>query len=268
MPNAPWASLGPRRRFVATIALALVGAPVLGIVTGVVWVVSWPRAAATTTAVLVLLTGCGGSDDATDAGIDPGALSGESSCKEFLAGDDAERSQALRQVAAEVSAPNAVTPAGSIQVDFTCAESPDLTLVDAVGRLAADPSAGDGDATAGAEAMKAAEVALSAMLSYDWKTFDADRAAAQAVSTPAYWAEAASLWDVVGENVAVGQTTTEATVVEIAPIVEGPGTGEYSASVNQTTVRDGHQTSRTSTVRVTVVEVDGVWLLDDIAVRP
>ncbi len=55
-------------------------------------------------------------------------LSADSSCKDFMNADSASRDEAVRKVATEKGAGNAVTPLGRPNVDYMCVNNPSKTL--------------------------------------------------------------------------------------------------------------------------------------------
>lgn len=79
------------------------------------WVVYGMAVAAT-----LSLAGCGSS------------LSKDSSCKDFLNASATDQDAAVKSIASDMHAANAVTPLGRPNIDYLCAGSPDKTLGEAI----------------------------------------------------------------------------------------------------------------------------------------
>lgn len=76
--------------------------------------------AAALVAVTLPLAACGGG------------LSADSSCRDFLEASPADQDAAVRSIAVDEGAQNAVTPLGRPNIDYLCAGNPDTTLGEAV----------------------------------------------------------------------------------------------------------------------------------------
>lgn len=72
--------------------------------------------------VIIAVSGCGNSLDAS------------SSCKDFLNASRQDQDAAVNKVASDKRAGSAVTPLGRPNINYLCANSPDMTLGDAVSR--------------------------------------------------------------------------------------------------------------------------------------
>jgi hypothetical protein len=70
-----------------------------------------------------ILSGCGGS-----------GLSASSSCQDFLSASTQDQDAAVSKLAGELHAPDAVTPLGRPNVNYLCANEPNMTLGDAVSK--------------------------------------------------------------------------------------------------------------------------------------
>jgi Mce-associated membrane protein len=221
---------------------------------------------------LTALTSCGSDGDEAAS---PG-LHASSSCSDFLAAADEDRSRALRQLAADLGAADAVTPMGATQVDYTCAQDPDTTLGDAVAALngsdpdaSAEPSetAGAAGPVADPAAQEAIENGVVAALSYSWDSIDDDMAAAQAVMTPEYWQEAEQTWDVVKGNAATDHTTVEVSVLASGVVTQDAEQGTYLVFLDRPTTNDANSKPVVykDAVLVTVAtDESGTWLIDSL----
>jgi hypothetical protein len=212
------------------------------------------------------LSACGGGGE----GAERSPLGAESTCSDFLNAAEEERARALRLLAAELGVPEAVTPVGSTQVDYTCAQEPDGALGDAVQASAGEAAASspaDGVLFADPQAQEAAENGLRLALTYSWNSLAEDMAAAQSVMTPGYWQEAKQTWDVVIANAADNRTTMEVSVLASGVVKQEAAEATFLVFINRpmTNNTDPEPVVYEDAVLVTVTsEGDGNWLVDDI----
>lgn len=140
--------------------------------------------------------------------------------------------------------------------------------------LAAGVSATAGVATARAEATAAASRALEAVLAYDYRQLEDDRARASRYLTPEYRKQYQHNFDKLitegpdgGEGPAVKtQAIVSAKVEHLGVITAEADKVELLAFVDQTSVKNQKDpTIFQNRVIATMVKLDGSWFLDDIA---
>lgn len=59
-------------------------------------------------------------------------LTQDSSCKDYLNASAVDQDEAVSRIAGELNAPNSVTPLGRPNIDYQCANDPDMTLGEAI----------------------------------------------------------------------------------------------------------------------------------------
>jgi Mce-associated membrane protein len=220
------------------------------------------------------VTACGPGAKDVETAPDP-ELGAESTCSEFLAAVQEHRDRALRLLAADLEVPDAVTPAGATQVEYTCAQDPEGALGDAVAALGGGPADASEDASGQAAAVPVADpdakaAALDGLrlaLAYSWDTLEADRAAAESVMTPQYWREAKRAWDVVMENAASQKATVEINVLASGVVQQDPTRGTFLVFVDRPTSKVGAAAEVYKDVVLVTVATDsgGPWLIDDLS---
>lgn len=72
-----------------------------------------------------LVSGCGSS-----------GLSANSSCQDFLNAGPQDQDAAVSRLAGDLHAPDAVTPLGRPNVNYLCANEPNMTLGEAISKTA------------------------------------------------------------------------------------------------------------------------------------
>ena len=118
----------------------------------------------------------------------------------------------------------------------------------------------------------AAESAATAVLSYDYKSLEADRDAAAKYLSDDYRSKYVDTFDkLVSENATKTKATVEAQVLASSAMVVGEDRDPHRVPVllfvNQTTTNSattGQPSVALNRVRFDMVEVDGTWLVDDI----
>ena len=68
------------------------------------------------------------------AGCGQASLSASSSCQDFLSASPTDQDAAVSKLAGELHAPDAVTPLGRPNVNYLCANEPNMTLGDAISK--------------------------------------------------------------------------------------------------------------------------------------
>ncbi len=118
----------------------------------------------------------------------------------------------------------------------------------------------------------AAESAATAVLSYDYKSLEADRDAAAKYLADGYRSKYVDTFDkLVSENATKTKATVEAQVLASSAMVVGEDRDPHRVPVllfvNQATTNSattGQPSVALNRVRFDMVEVDGTWLVDDI----
>ena len=118
----------------------------------------------------------------------------------------------------------------------------------------------------------AAESAATAVLSYDYKSLEADRDAAAKYLSDGYRSKYVDTFDkLVSENATKTKATVEAQVLASSAMVVGEDRDPHRVPVllfvNQTTTNSattGQPSVALNRVRFDMVEADGTWLVDDI----
>lgn len=123
------------------------------------------------------------------------------------------------------------------------------------------------EATSAAQA--AAERAIVPLLSYDYRTLDEDKAAADAVLTPEFGAEYDKLFPVLTQNAPQTETVVTAEVVGSGVVRPGTERADIYVFVNRPTARKDvpDETSRDQ-VTVQMQLIDGVWLVNCLITTP
>ncbi|WP_164519567.1 J domain-containing protein [Nocardioides ferulae] len=124
------------------------------------------------------------------------------------------------------------------------------------------------------EAARAAAVpAAEAVLSYGYDTLDEDQAAAQSYLTDDYREKYDGLFEVIRQNAPGTETTVRASVIASGIVRSGEDRVQVLLFVNQTrtnadTEKGGEPTVFKNWATVTLEEVDGDWLVDDMTSTP
>lgn len=141
-----------------------------------------------------------------------------------------------------------------------------VAAVAALGLTAWFDAAAAGEADAARQARAAAEEAVVPILSYDHRTLEADRATAVGYLTPRYREEYEETFGLVAQNAPGLKTVVEAELVDSGVVRTGDGRVQVLVFVDQETTNK--QTSEPlvyqNHVVVTMQQVDGEWLVDDL----
>jgi Mce-associated membrane protein len=109
---------------------------------------------------------------------------------------------------------------------------------------------------------------VEALLSYDYKTFDEDLAAAQKGMTSNFRDEYDPTVEEIRDRALAQKRSQQADVVAVGVVDQAPDEVEVLVFVNTTSSRQGsnRQNLMQNRVSVTMVEQDGTWLIDELSV--
>ena len=124
--------------------------------------------------------------------------------------------------------------------------------------------------TATRSAQTAAERATTAILSYDAATLEADQETAQSFMTSDYREDYDELFEVIKENAPATETKVEAEVIASSIVRSGEDRVAILLFVNRPTTNKQQQEPviYKDQVTVTMQEVGGDWLVDDLETSP
>jgi Mce-associated membrane protein len=127
-----------------------------------------------------------------------------------------------------------------------------------------------GDDSAVRDAQVAAERAIVPVLSYDYRTLDADRREAQALMTGGYREEYDKLFTVLEDNAPSTRTTVTASVVASGIVRASDDRVQVLVFVDRPTTNklNAEPVVYKDQVTVSMQRVDGDWLVDDLTTSP
>ncbi len=119
-------------------------------------------------------------------------------------------------------------------------------------------------------ARTAAERAAVPLLSYDFRSLDADQEAAHGVITSEYRSDYDDLFELIRENAPATKTVVDVEVIGSAIVRAGEDRAEILLFVNRPTTNKATQEPVVykDQVTVTMERVGGEWLVDDLATSP